>query len=168
MTAEFPFAALDDEEGEVEGPFYRWLSTEAGPDDWHRFALGANWDMHEPEIFEWIVKQPDCDKATALTLFWKAQPEYLAEFPDADVEHRSLIAMIRYRWAEGVFERAELAFDADRDAWPLSLDTLRADVGSRIDQALPPAMRQALPGRRLDLSQDIEGIPSRFWPEELR
>ena len=165
---EFPVALLDYPEGEVEHRFYRWLAVEAGPDDWHRFALGANWDFHDPELFEWIAAQPDCDKATALTLFWKASPDYAVEFPDARYEHRRLISAIRDRWLAGGYSRAELAFDPEADAWLPDFEGLRSLTGGRADEELPSSMRHHLSGRRLNAEDDIEGIPSRFWPQHLR
>lgn len=164
----FPEALLDDPEAEVETPFYRWLCSDAGPDDWDRFVLGVNWDMHEPEVFEWIAAQPDCDRATALTLFWKASPDFVIERPDEPCEQGPLIAQIRERWQAGGYARAELAFDPQVDAWPQDFEKLHGAIGPRIDEEWPPSMRQALPGRRVNIDGDIEGIPSRSWPEELR
>lgn len=164
----FPEALLNGPEDQLEVRFYRWLTTDAGPDDWHRFALGANWGMHDPLVFEWIGAQPECDKATALTLFWLAQPDFYVEHPDAEAEHRRLAERVRERWLEGGHHRAELAFDPDVDAYPPDFDGLRMKVGALVDDALPPSMRQPLPGRRLEDQGDVEGIPSRFWPEALR
>lgn len=164
----FPQALLNGPEEELEAPFYRWLTTGAGPDDWHRFASGANWDMHDPEVFEWVALQPECDKATALTLFWLAQPDFYVEHPDSDTEHRRLVERIRERWLEDGYHRAELAFDPGVDAPLPDFERLRVKVGARADDALPYSMRLPLPGRRLDGQDDIEGIPARFWPESLR
>jgi hypothetical protein len=165
---ELPESLFDGPEDEVEPRFYRWLWSQAGPDEWHRFALGANWDMHDPVVYEWVAAQPDCDKATALTLFWLAQPEYAAEHPDASDEHRALIGQIRDRWLSGGYSRSELAFEPGVDAWFPDFARLQQTLGDRAEEEMPSSMRISLPGRRLDLSEDIEGIPSRFWPPELR
>ena len=165
--SQFPAHLLETSQ-EVEGPFYHWLATEAGPDDWHRFALDVNWDFHPPELFEWIVQQPNCDKATALTLFWKAQPDYVIEFPEDTYAHRDLVELIRERWLAEEYERNELAFDPETDAWLPDFEALQAKVGVDIEQELPLSMRLSLPGRRLEMNDDIEGIPSRFWPDSLR
>ena len=164
---QFPTHLIHDSE-EVEAPFYRWLAANSGPEDWHRFALGANWDMHEPELFEWIARQPDCDKATALVLFWKASPDYAIEFPEGFHEHRGLVDLIRERWSAGEYQRTEFAFAPKQDAWMPDFKQLSTQIGKRIDQELPVSMRQPLQGVRLETDGDIEGIPSRFWPEELR
>lgn len=51
-------------------------STYATPDDWHRLALHGNWDFVDDAVWRTIVMRPDCDRATALAIFWMASPEY--------------------------------------------------------------------------------------------
>ena len=166
----FPQSLLGspEEVGDVESPFYHFLASESGPDDWHRFALGANWDQHGQEVFEWIAGQAKCERATALTLFWKSSPDFAAEFPDADFEYRGLAEFIRNRWTNGEFTEGSVTFDADVDLWPIDRSQLAASFGDRVDELFPASMLQPIAGRRLDTSDDIEGIPRRFWPEEWR
>jgi len=45
-----------------------WMSKK-GPAEWHGVAEGWNWDEGEEPLL-WIVEQPQCDRATALTIFW--------------------------------------------------------------------------------------------------
>lgn len=127
-----------------------------GPDDWHRIALFGNWDFIEHSAWREIVTQPDCDRATALAIFWKASPEYYAEFanraavPAVNLDDYDLIILIRDRWQAGAYTRAELAFDPDTDVWPVDLDALRRSYGERVDQLMPSHMRVRLQGRRLN------------------
>ncbi|HEX4183054.1 MAG TPA: DUF4274 domain-containing protein [Caulobacteraceae bacterium] len=58
--------------------FLAWLQ-ENGPDEWHRWATSWNWD-HGTELFEWIVAQPNCDKGTALSIYYGAQPEFYTRY----------------------------------------------------------------------------------------
>ena len=51
-----------------------WMSTK-GAVEWHGVAVNWNWD-NGVEPLLWIVDQPDCDKATALTVFWMCEPFY--------------------------------------------------------------------------------------------
>lgn len=126
-----------------------------GPDDWHRLALYGNWDFIEKSAWREIVAQSDCDRATALAIFWKASPEYYAQFVDRSAvpainrDDYDLIVLIRDRWQAGAYSRAELAFDPDVDAWPVDLDDLRQRYGDRVEQLMPPNMRVQLQGRRL-------------------
>ena len=124
-----------------------------GPAGWHRIALYGNWDFTEPQVWTWIVSQPDCDKATALAIFWKASPEYYLQYADrsqarpAELDTYDLIALIRERWRAGAYTHAEFAFDPDTDAWPLDRAALARQYGARVDRDLPTDMRIKLPGR---------------------
>lgn len=130
-------------------------TTYPGPDDWHRLALYGNGDFIDAAAWREIVMQPDCDRATALAIFWKMSPDYYAQFPDRaavpEVNRAGydLIELIRERWQAGVYRRGELAFDLEADAWPVDFDELRQRYGARVDRLIPPAMRVSLPGRRL-------------------
>lgn len=133
------------------------------PDDWHRLALFGNWDFIEPALLRRIAERPDCDRATALALFWKSQPEYYLEFPgraavpEANGEGYDLLVLIRGRWQAGAYTRAELAFDRERDAWPLDFAELERRFGARVEIFMPRSMRGPLPGRRI--SQGDEEFP---------
>jgi hypothetical protein len=73
--------ASPDNDDEVD-IFLGWLQ-ENGPDEWHRWA--CNWNMdHGIDLFEWIVAQPNCDKGTALTIYYRAQPDYYTRFASLD------------------------------------------------------------------------------------
>jgi hypothetical protein len=157
---------------DTDARFYEWLAEEAGPEDWHRFALDCNWGAHDPALYEWIASQPSCDRATALVLFWKASPEYQLENGESDEssqpEEAELLDLIRKRWLAGAFVKADIAFDHDADVWPVDFAALDERYGDLAKTLLPMEMRIAhLPGRRLSVEDCIEGIPKRFWPEEL-
>ena len=161
------------DDGVVEAEFYKWLAFgDADPDDWHRFAMEGNWDFHDPAVYQWIVSQPDCDKATALLYFWKAQPEYELEYPDAsnahDREGYALINFIRERWLAASYVRSELEFSREKDLWPLDFASLDDRFGRASKELLPESMRVSLAGRRLDTDDLIEGVPSRFWPDDCK
>lgn len=50
------------------------LSVLTQSDELHYLAGVVNWDIHIP-ILDWIVKQAICSEATALMIFWQAQPQ---------------------------------------------------------------------------------------------
>ncbi|MDX2237636.1 MAG: DUF4274 domain-containing protein [Hyphomonadaceae bacterium] len=130
-------------------------SSFRNPDDWHRLALTANWDFVDAAVWRAIIEQPNCDRATALAIFWTASPEYYVQFANRDdvpAVNRSdydLITTIRERWLRGDYVRAELAFDPDIDVWPLDMQDLRRRYGARVEAVMPAAMRIRLEGRRL-------------------
>jgi hypothetical protein len=132
-------------------------SKYSDPNDWHRLALYANWDFVDVDVWQAIVVRPECDRATALAIFWKASPEYYLAFndrssvPAVNLSDYDLINLIRERWQSGAYVRTELAFDPDTDAWPLDFPELRRRYGTRVDQVMPASMRVRLEGRQLKL-----------------
>lgn len=137
-----------------------------GPDGWHRIALHGNWDFIEPEVWRWIVSQPDCDRATALTIFWKAQPDFYLEYEDRESvpafarDDFELVSLIRERWLAGAYRRSELAFDRDRDFAPVDLAAIDRRWGARAAALIPASMRASLDGRRL--GDDGPPLPGTF------
>lgn len=126
-----------------------------GPDGWHRVALFGNWDFIEPEVWRWIVAQPDCDRATALAIFWQAGLDYYVAFADGESvppinrNGYELVTSIRDRWLAGAYTRSEIAFDRERDTGPVDLDALERRHGDRVARMIPASMRVTLPGRRV-------------------
>jgi hypothetical protein len=148
----------------VISAFTQWLVQEAGPDDWHLVADGWNWDEGEDPLW-WIVTRPNCDRATALRIFWGTKPYHYLGLPPweaTDADEYDLYHTIRARWAAGFYTRSELAFDMERDGYPIDLAAHRRRFGAAVDAVMPPGMR-SLNGRRLISTGFIKGIPARFW-----
>ncbi|MGZ3679993.1 MAG: DUF4274 domain-containing protein [Ktedonobacterales bacterium] len=51
--------------------------TQATPDAWHQVAWKWNWDSGIKPL-QWIIRQPRCDRGTALLIYWYSGPRYLA------------------------------------------------------------------------------------------
>src|SRR5579859_2705680 len=91
--------------------FLAWLK-ENGPDEWHRWAINWNWD-HGTEIFEWIVAQPNCDKGTALSIYYAGQPDYFTRYASLEEAEAAtaddvddIVGMIKTicrMWREGAY-----------------------------------------------------------------
>ena len=96
-----------------------WLKA-AGPDDWHRVALDFNWGQY-PYLMDWIVRQDDCDLATALTIFWLGEPNSWVEELQVRNEissgfselNRSICEYIAARVAVGGYARSKIRFEPD-------------------------------------------------------
>jgi hypothetical protein len=151
--------------------FEEWLKTEGTPEDRHLFVLGANWDFTDIKLFEWIASQPDCDKSTALVLFWKGQGDYYAKFddekdvPDVNIDGYRLTSLIRQRWLDGKYTRSAIAFEMEKDVWKQDFSAIDKELGSRALERLPASMRQDISGKRPSDNCCTEGIPNRFWPK---
>jgi hypothetical protein len=53
----------------------RWMIDKANPDDWH--AVASTWNFDSGYLpLTWIIPYTECDKATALLLYWLSEPTY--------------------------------------------------------------------------------------------
>ena len=110
---------LDFEERQHLDAAIAWLEAN-GPDDYHRVVLDFNWG--EPlYLLAWIACRPDCDIATAQTIFWAAEPAAWMDEQDAIEEepngysylNRELCIAIAERVAAGGYTRSEINFEPD-------------------------------------------------------
>ena len=160
----------DDKDARHDKKLLSWFAEKSGPEDWHRFALGANWDFVEPELLQWIVKHPDCDRATALVLFWKSQPDYFLQFagagdvPDVNKDGFELISAIRSRWIGGNYSRSEFSFEMDRDVWPQDFELMRSSWPEQFSK-IPAEMLENLNGREVPNTL-TDGLPDWYWKVE--
>lgn len=153
---------LDEDEQAHLAANIAWLAS-ADPDDWHRAVLDFNWS--EPlYLLDWIVRQNDCDVATALTVFWKGEPEaWMAEAGADDDEpngfsylNRQLCAYIAARVAAGGYDRSQIAFAPD--TWTkqmyVELVACEKELADPNFRAHPELIRNR-DGRVVDLNADF-------------
>lgn len=148
--------------------------SKMSPDDWHQIAQVHNW-ADELDVLYWIVSQPDCDKATARTVFWQGEPtghdfedceEVMGESP------YSVAPMLKYiadRFRSGGYRREEIKFDIheaitgdrcyivreDRSDIDYGMDREFAELrDGAVDAGAPPFPNELLvthtPGRRIN------------------
>jgi len=93
-----------------------WMSRK-GPAEWHGVAANWNWD-EGPVPLLWILDQPQCDRATALTIFWAGEgyrqidPRHPAYAPGADdhaIAERVLTNWPRYTTSRFEFRLPDYA-----------------------------------------------------------
>ncbi|MFK7748889.1 MAG: DUF4274 domain-containing protein [Kordia sp.] len=60
---------------------FRWKKqiVTATAKEIHSFAVYYNWD-NGTKFLRWAIKQPQCDKGTALCIYWHGSPEYYTQF----------------------------------------------------------------------------------------
>jgi Domain of unknown function (DUF4274) len=102
---------------EENAAMIRWLDGK-NPEQRHFVAMHSNWDYAELTL-DWLVTRPDCDLATAVELYWLAQPtEFIKYATKADLmKHASYFewthdfagGIIR-RYHEGFYTRSAIAF----------------------------------------------------------
>jgi hypothetical protein len=130
----------------------RWFCSRlksATPDEWHSVAEEWNWDQDIAPLY-WIIRQPQCDKATALTVFYRASPEDAANdfaspkgLSQSPGTEYGIAVEIRNRWADGFYTRSEIAFDKSES------DYLQ-EFSERPKPFIHPSMCLGLPGRTIE------------------
>ena len=120
----------------------------ATPDEWHCVAQEWNWDQDIAPLY-WIIRQPQCDKATALTVFFRASPEDAAEdfaspkgLRNMPGEAYGIAVEIQDRWTRGFYTRSEIAFDKSESEYLL-------DYSQHEKPFVQPSMCRGLPGREI-------------------
>jgi len=141
--------------------FAAWLKN-ATPDERHMAAMHCNWDYGIAPLL-WIVRQPDCDVATAVYIFFGCQPSHCLG-PDGD-GHRAreasmgevgaMMREIRERMESGFYARSEIRFDASREIE--ALHRVKLD-DAQLAEVLPPNMKPRYEGRRLDDGNGYDGL----------
>lgn len=97
------------DDGARDDLVFDWVRQQDS-EGWHGYAVSFNWD-DGTEIARWIVDQPDCDKGTALYLYYAAQPGYYVRYPSleaaraiyVDEEALALMLAICANWSRGVY-----------------------------------------------------------------
>ncbi|NUS20148.1 MAG: DUF4274 domain-containing protein [Mesorhizobium sp.] len=132
-----------------------WLER-ASPDDWHRAVLDFNWDWNIDPLF-WIARQPQCDKATALTMFWLGQPAWYLlmalENGGSDANRDpvwDMLKLIAQRINARSYVRSKIAYDVD-DFTRQDFDELVEKAGQLAHPPLEPHpdMKRSLRGLRI-------------------
>jgi hypothetical protein len=137
-----------------------WLKK-AGPADWHRCACTWNWDQPFDAI-RWIVRQPDCDAGTAITLFARGEPSYYAQFATiAEIEAKAGWAMETVRFLIEICERWQAGHYA---AWRFRPDQLPELDPDSLPWPVPSTLARAqAKGEALDLGGWSEGFPPELY-----
>ena len=145
-----------------------WLA-EATPEQWHSFALGFNWDDPLEPLF-WIVRQDDCDMATALTVFWRSEPGWdfmkLAKGEKVyEREEAPLIEYIANRIWQKCYPRRKIAWDPEQ-GMRSDYEELKADVTAIADPPWRPHRDMIRPVHGREIVESFEDWNAR--PEAVR
>ena len=148
-----------------------WLSGKS-PEHRHFVAMGLNWDFAETTL-DWIVRQPDCDIATAVELFWLANPDEMLCYPGVDAIKYvdewvfDLVKYVTDREATGGYQKRVISYNLTPhlasivEAYEQAEDEYR-DAG--LPWVAPRAFRVPFEG----LTIADNGSASTYWSEELR
>jgi hypothetical protein len=143
-----------------------WLKDK-DPDVWFVITDYLNWD-NSHRVLQWVVKQPQCDKANVAKIFWLAEPGFYAceiasgrGVPGWSTENWSLIELILDNWRRGFYERAELEWPDESGSASISHYRRSVAGTAGADRAIdiPADLFGPFPGRE-------PRVPPEFTPQE--
>ncbi len=109
----------------------------------HQVVDNYNWD-EGPELLQWIIESPLCDKGTALLIFWRANPVYHTQYSEDPKNWNSggyqLVQAVLKKWQENGFSQGIIAYDPEKDY------AAETDEEERGAWSIPADMRNATPG----------------------
>ena len=150
------FAARYDGEWREPAEAYVKHLTEGDPDVWHGAVTGWNTDGGYTPI-RWVMRQPECDRATARWLFFCLDvPGFIEQYarPDLPIIHREAVDIAKELWDRlqaGFYRRSELEFTPKPYMSPFTIDKVLA---------MSPEQLEAIPGRKVtpwDMERDWQG-----------
>lgn len=125
----------------------------ASPEVWHQMVMDWNWD-NDYGFFQWLVYNPNAERATILMIYWMSGPRYGFSFKD----------ILEEKYIEGYYKNQSIGFHPECDA-----DGYNWTIGNREilnPQPVPEMMYKEVNGRNIEcLGNYIEGIPEHVFYE---
>jgi hypothetical protein len=136
---------------------------------WYKVATAWNWDWNPWIALKWIIDTPDCDRGTALTIFWYSEPDYCLigkERPFPDSDDRFLFPLyILTKWKRGDFTQNRIAFPGPGDGgmsdrWIGRRQQVRDQSLLLPGLEIPQDMVDRIPGLDVEKGEEL------FWERE--
>lgn len=101
-------------QGELDESKFKQLKT---PEELHYLATHHNWDTGV-KVLQWVAESPICSEATALELFWLAQPQdfqhYKLDQTLKDVSQNEVFTLLKTllkNYPNGFYQKTDIQFD---------------------------------------------------------
>jgi hypothetical protein len=139
----------------------------SGPKMWHQVAMNWNWDG-DNEPLTWMIRQPKCDSATALLIYWHGAPAWYCQYANSsevkphEMKTYTLIKEIEQKYSGGFYSDQNIYFDpADDDG-----TNWTAEYQDKITKTtIPPMMYKPILGKKLERVYFDDGYPDEVLKE---
>ena len=100
-------------------PDKEFFDSITNPVELHLIAGNYNWD-DGAEVLSWIVDSLICDKATAVMIFWHAQPSFFTQFKNKEeaeweAEVYTLVHKIMENLEKGLYKTNLISYNPQTD-----------------------------------------------------
>ena len=109
------------DEWESEDELFRFFDTVTDPEELHLYADGFNWSGGV-ETLRHVVQHRLCDRGTALLIYWRGSPGYMAQFADRSetrnpdqADHFDLLQEIEQKVIANQFASRRFHYDPKND-----------------------------------------------------
>lgn len=140
--------------------YAKWLK-QASPDERHMAACRWNWDYGLAPLI-WIIRQPDCDIATALTIYFACNPAYHLEFcgdrdkvVSVNLDGFDFLMELKNRVETNFYKHSDIAFDSRKE-----LESILRSNPTRlqIEATIPSNIKEYYDGRVLNERNSYGGL----------
>lgn len=134
----------------------------SSPREWHQIAWNWNWD-NGVEPLDWITDQPECDKGTALLIYWYGGPRWIKQYgsrDDVPRESRELYDLpekIERNYLSDFYQSETISFDPTEDFDGRDWTQEYQDIEPV--EPIPPEMLEPTKGEKLDWTYLEDGYP---------
>lgn len=138
--------------------------TERPQPYWLAYVLHSNYNVND-SVIDWLIRQPQCDKAVALALYWHLGAGFYVQFSDREsvpshaLHSYDLVKYIESRYLQDGFVTNEIAFDPSG-----RFDDYADEI---VVVPVPEEMKQPLLGHLVDEDALTEGwdggLPPEVW-----
>lgn len=141
-----------------------WLSRHS-PEERHFVANCINWD-YAPNVLNWLISQPDCEKATAKLIFYLGSPDYFLQYENADavdkfsLDNFTLLKTIVDRWNSGLYKRENVADDSICSFYPQYLMEQNRYKREKLPWVLSDQFGETISGKTVSATdiRDVEEL----------
>jgi len=110
------------DEWESEDELFQFFDTVTEAEELHLYADGFNWDGGVDSLRR-VVRHRLCDRGTALLIYWRGSPGYMARFADRSetrnpdqANHFDLLREIEQKVMAGHFHSHRFPYDPRNDS----------------------------------------------------
>ena len=137
LPRDLPPDKFDELSEEWDARTQAFLKGERKAEELHLFVDMFNWDGGIEEL-KLVAKNPSCDVATALMMFWRGQPqEYIGvvDVPGYMPDYKGFLEGIQEKVVRGEYRGGACSYD------PME------ELGEDIIRYIPPIAQEMIPGR---------------------
>jgi Domain of unknown function (DUF4274) len=144
----------------------------AMPKTIHQMAMEWNWDTSD-HFFDFIVDNPNTDKATILMIYWMAGPRFEKQFATKEESQQRmgscstfvLLEKIESNFQKGFYNSNEFFYDPNSEDHTGTIWTMQ-DLEIKTVRDIPDIMFQKLDGEVIETNNNFdEGIPPELFEQ---